>query len=590
MNERTKRRRNGRFWTTIILAGLIVFLSVAVGLTFYLGLLPSPWLRALPTEHSARYYPDDTLIYVWFTLNPTDGQREHMMDIWDRLEDYAAFRAWKNEMEDAIWRETGTDVESDLLSWLGAEISIGIIDFDIDSEDLDGAMTVDVRDQDAAKDFLIDWLDYWEEETGANFDRHSSGDFNVWIDEQNGDAFALSDSLLVAATGERILDRVLERVSGEREETLSADEYFTAARAALPTRRFTSAYVNAKRVFSIIEDSDTGKYLDSKIYDVIPKWIAGSAGWVERGMVFEVVAPHPEDGTAQYTGAPLTANAARLMPNNTVGLLAFSFDPNVQNWRDSLEEYDFSELGEEMGGIDEFGLSDDDFPFDPANLNLAHVLDLALLGFDVLTGIDLERDFFAYLEGELILGVHEFDYIAVSERPERHAVDAAALLSYSADGEQALENTLQELVDWLYSLDEFDFDTVDIGAENDAVLMELDGLAYSPGYVLHDGYLTVGTTDDVLERIIELQNGDGDSLSSDGEYRRAIGHLEQARDALIYINLHSIAQFADIKEFELTRSQQRLLRESLSSIAVVSSTDSSHSRIQIALTLFPETE
>ena len=286
----------------------------------------------------------------------------------------------------------------------------------------------------------------------------------------------------------------------------------------------------------------------------------------------------------------MITDAARLMPNNTVGLLAFGFDPNVQNWRDSLEEYDFSEISEELGGMDEFGLSDSDFPFDSANLNLAHMLDFTLLGFDVLTGIDLERDFFAYLEGELIFGISEFDYITVSERPERHAIDAAVLLSYSADGEQALENTLQELVDWLYSLEEFDIDTVDIRAENEAVLMDLDGLAYSPGYVLHDGYLTIGTTDDALEQIIELQNGDGDSLVSDDEYRRAIGYLGQAQDLLIYIDLHSIARFADSEEFELTSSQQRLLQESLGSIAVVSTTDASRSRIQTALTLFPETE
>ena len=280
-----------------------------------------------------------------------------------------------------------------------------------------------------------------------------------------------------------------------------------------------------------------------------------------------------------------------MMPQDTVGLFALGFDPNLQNWRDALEEYDFSELSEEMEDMEEFGLSDSDFPFDPANLNFAHMLDFGLLGFDVLTGIDLERDFFAHLEGELVVGVREFDYKAISDNPERYAVDAAALLSYSTDREQALESTLEDFMDWLQSFEELDIDSVDMGADRDAVLVDLDGTAYSPGYVLHDGYLSIATTDDMLKRIIQLQNGEGDSLASDNEYRRISQYVEKERDMLLYFSLHRLTRLVDNNdELELSNSQQRLLQESLGSIAMSTTSDDRYNRFTAALTLFPETE
>ena len=43
-----------------------------------------------------------------------------------------------------------------------------------------------------------------------------------------------------------------------------------------------------------------------------------------------------------------------------------------------------------------------------------------------------------------------------------------------------------------------EIDTVDVGASDDAVLFDIGGelvqTDYAPGYVLHGGYMTVGTT------------------------------------------------------------------------------------------------
>ena len=65
-----------------------------------------------------------------------------------------------------------------------------------------------------------------------------------------------------------------------------------------------------------------------------------------------------------------------------------------------------------MEYMDEFDQSSitSDAPFQPSNVNKAHLQDIGLMGIDIITGVDTERDFYEYLEGETVVGVTEFDY------------------------------------------------------------------------------------------------------------------------------------------------------------------------------------
>ena len=223
-------------------------------------------------------------------------------------------------------------------------------------------------------------------------------------------------------------------------------------------------------------------------------------------------------------------------------------------------------------------------------MNIAHMLDFVLIAFDIVTGVDLERDFFAYLEGEMILGVPAFDYERVYEDPTGNAVDAAALLSYQEIDEADLANTMEELTDWLSSFGGLDIDMANVGAQNDARVVGLPDVDYSPGYVLHNGYLTIATTEEMLERVVQLQNGEARSLAQDEQYRGAIGHLSDDQYIQIYLDLQNLVEIGNLDESDLTKSQIRFLRESLGSLAVVSTQDDSHDRLQVAMTLFPDDE
>ena len=87
---------------------------------------------------------------------------------------------------------------------------------------------------------------------------------------------------------------------------------------------------------------------------------------------------------------------------------------------------------EDLEYMDEFDPSSitSDAPFEPSNMNKAHLRDIGLMGIDIVTGVDHERDFYDYLEGETVVGVTEFDYEMASEDPPGNPVNAADLLSY----------------------------------------------------------------------------------------------------------------------------------------------------------------
>ena len=591
MNGNERQRRSPLLWVLSIVGGVALFVLVVIVVAYYSGWLSNLFLLTRPPEYSARYYPDDTLLYAWFTLNPGDGQREQMENIWTGFSEHSVFRNWTDDAEDSIRDDYGVDLEDDVLVWIGPEISFAVRDIDVNREEYEIAMTVDVRDKDAAREFLTDLLDRQVEEYGADFDRSSTDEFTLWVNDRRGSAsYAISDQLLIVASEERFLDAIVERVEGDENGGLDQDEYFKAAQAKMLSRRFSSIYVNGQRASAVLEDSEFGEYLDSSFYDEIPDWLVVSAGWVEDGLLLDAGAPLSGDVAEAISQTQPLSSPASVMPADTVAMLAFSFDPDVENWRKALEEYDFSEFVEDAGGMDELAdLSalSDELQFDPSNLNMAHLLDLGLLGFDIITGIDLEREFFAHLQGEMIVGVSEFDYGAVLDAPERNAVDAAALLAYKKDREGVLSETAEDFLDWLGSLMYLNLDEIDLGAQDDATVVELVDSPYSPGYVLHDGYLTVATTSWMLKRIVRLQNGEDDSLADDAEYRRALDHLKGEQYALVYLDLQSLAGLGDIEESTLSKREVRFLRASFSSLAIISTAAGDYERLQFALTFFP---
>ena len=593
------------------IAAVVIIAVIVVGLAMWRGLIPIPGpllallVGAKEPEYSARYYPSDTLAYGWVTLTPGGGQFEEMREIWGQFNEYPTFTDLIDELRDEFEDDTGIDFEMEVMPWIGSEISAALIDFDAEQETPTAAAAIGVRDQEAAAAFLTKWLEYMAGESGADFQAGSHRGVDIWVDENAFQAYALTDSLLVYATDEITLKNTLDRIE-DGGDSLADEANFVAARAALPERRFSSFYLDYQQGLELFDEflgSESGALMPgmfgpAAFAEQAPDWVAGSAGWVERGVTVEVVSP-----TVSTFGLETVElqDPANLLPADTLGFMAGAFDPNVDHWRTALGEYDLGSLlpypeviDEINDGVDE--IANGDAPELNVDATLADALDLGFWLVKDLTGIDLETDFLDHLSGQAILALRDFDFDAVTDDPAANAIDAVAMLSYREDGKAGLDDTMDEVTNLVRNVG-LKTRSVDVGADDDATVFELGLLGmmmmggqigYRPGYVLHDQYLTIGTTESALAAIVERQNGEGDGLSSDAEYQRATAHLATDGQFLGYVDVRAIVAQLDMDDLDLEPEEYRILREGIGVAAFSSTTGEDYSRGEAVLTLFPE--
>ena len=598
----------------------VLFVSVAVvsvavvSVGMWQGFIPVPGpLLALlagakEPEHSARYYPPDTLAYGWATLLPGGGQFEEMREVWERFNEYPAFADLVDELKRDLAEDTGIDFDADVASWVGPEISAGLLEFDIEGEAPVAVVMIDVRDRDTAAAFLTKWRGYMAREFGAEFAEGSHRGVNTWVAEEAHQAYALTGDWLVYSTDGNALRGMLDRIDGDGDGdgSLARDANFRAAREALPERRFTSFYLNYEQSLELFDDlagSGIGALAPGMVgpaafTEQAPAWVAGSTGWIERGVTVDVVMP-----TVSTFGLEEmeVQDPAGLLPVDALGFVAGAFDPDVDHWRTALREYELAGLFPGPVLIDEIndgvaGMSGGAAPELDADATLADTLDLGFWLVADLTGIDLEADFFDHLSGQAILAVRDFDIGVVADDPAANAIDVVAMLSYREEGKDGLAATMDVVADLVHDQVGLGVSAVDVGADDDATVFDLGLLGlmvggqvgYRPGYVLHDRYLTLGTTEAALTTIVAVQDGREESLSSDGEYGRAAGSLAAGGQFLGYVDLRRIVRRIEGEDLGLEPDEYRLLREGPGAVAFGSTVDEDHSRGRVVLTLFPE--
>ena len=591
------------------IAAVIIIAVVAAGAAMYFRLVPIPGpilallAGAKPPEYSASYYPPDTLAYAWISLTPGDGQFEEMRGIWGRFEDYPAFQDMIKELKNDFNRESDIDFDTEVMPWIGPEISVALLA--IEEEEPSAVATIGVRDSKAAAAFLNKWREYMAEESDADFQAGSHRGVDIWVDDDAFQAYALTDNWLVYATDEKSLTDTLDRIEEDGGDSLADEANFKAARVALPERRFASFYLNYQQGIELLDEIlsseagglTPGMFGPSAFAEQAPDWVAGSAGWVERGVTMEVVSP-----TVSTLGLDIVElqDPAHLLPADTLGFMAGAFDPNVDHWRIALGEYDLASLLPYPQMIDEIndGVNETaggNAPELGPDATLADALDLGFWLVKDLSGIDLEADFFDHLSGQAILAVRDFDFDDVTDDPTANAVDAVAMLSYREDGKAGLEDTMDEVANLVRNAG-LEASSVDVGANDDATVFDLDLLGmmlggpigYRPGYVLHDLYLTFGTTESALAAIVGRQNGEGESLSSDSEYQRATTHLTTDGQFLGYVDVRDIVMQLDADDLDLEPEEYQILRDGIGVAAFSSATGEDYTRGAAVLTLFPE--
>ena len=588
------------------LAALVVIV-VTVSALIFIGTLPNPLIRLAlnDPEHSARYYPKNTKAYGWVTFYPEDGQREQMMEMWERFNEFQAIEDVIERLKEEAAEEGIEEFEQEILPWIGADASLGNFHLGDDNGSDNGEallFTIAVRDSGKAKDYLDDWSDSQNEDEGTNYDYDRIDGYHTWVDEGE-QSVVLANGMIFYLTGgnqELALKQLMVLVAGKEDWTLESNELFQAARDSLPERRFASVFVNIEEskapqgMFPLYEPY-FGGLEEAPFNPDIPAWAAVSAQFIDRGIVLDAVVPN-EEGYA--SSLPNLDKPGEAVAADTVGILSATFEPDVDAWRDQLRNYDLD--------ADDWGFSTEEiygFMYMELesqevgrieNPDSVDVLDLGLVLFEEYSGVHLERDILDLLGGTAIVGVSAFDWARLYQDPESETINAVGMLSYTSGNGDALGDSLESLIDFatdeMYM--ELDFESVDVGGDRNAEILSAESpyiqTSYEPGYVLHDGYLIIGSTISALKDAVAAHSGSIDSLASKKEYQRAMDALPDERQVIAWVDIKALLTEQNTEFYDLDDDEYEVATETVGSLGLSFKADESHFRSSMVITLFPE--
>ena len=92
-----------------------------------------------------------------------------------------AFADLVDELKADLLDETGIDFDTELMPWIGPEISAALLGFDAERQEPVAVAVIGVRDENAAAAFLAKWREYMAEQSSIEFGAGSHRGFDTWV-------------------------------------------------------------------------------------------------------------------------------------------------------------------------------------------------------------------------------------------------------------------------------------------------------------------------------------------------------------------------------------------------------------------------
>ena len=495
----------------IIAAALVVVLGTAVGVGVYF-IIQS---LSHPPEETAKFLPMETSFYVSMNLRPGAGQLMKAREIRDLFKENPKFEEKLDELYEDIEEETGINVEEDLFPWLGPEIAMAIPTFEGIDETPEFVAFIGATDTAAAETFLRKLIAFGEESNGTEYEERVTRGYLTFVVDPSDDVsthIVLTDDYIVIATGAETLESTLDRMDSGQDQDRSSlfdNPGFQEAREAAESPRFGIMYVDIAGIIDQLgEDFDEEDVESLKVFsDQLPDFIVASLAFIEKGIRVSTSFDRPDQ--LFVTASTNSVGSAGRAPEDTVALLSFvGVQDAWKKFRDEVADLPYLDLDEALHEIES----------------------------DI--GIDIEQDIFGWMTGELAFAMLLPGGVPFSS-DEIHANvyvefdDRAKALSSMETIQAAIEDSGVE------------FSVVDVEG-TDAVVMDLGADQgppnLTPGYVVLDNYIVIGTTLTSLRQAVEAERGDIPSLRESSAFSRPLAAAGNSTDFMIYGNIKRIVK------------------------------------------------
>ncbi len=515
-------------------------------------------------EQTAKLLPADTQIYFSLNLRPGDGQLTKFRDILERFREHPNFQARVDTLFDEAEKETGINPHEDVLPWIGPEIAVGVIDVvqSAVAASVGGLPSIvaflGTNDSAASLAVVEDLFAFQYETEDLKIERDTYRGFPVYIVVDADQRIAVTDDYVLFSTDRDLLEATINRiVDGDTPGSLFDSDRFKKARDAVSNPRFSMLYVDTETIWKDairLADEEIRRLLRAQLEELIPEWAALTTSFLDKGIKLTALAPITEK-QREFPALTNSVAAAELLPADTLALLSFAIEPDLDPLREQLKDVKLNDLGPEASEVltSQLGL------LVAADADLSGLLDAALGLLQSTTGIDFEEDVLDWMAGEFALALLPTNFRAIDTEPPGAALQAAAFIRFDTEKRAQVNDTMNRILDLLKNQLGLKSERISEGGGEGAVfdLEQFIGTnVYQPGYLILDDHLIIATTRDTLKLTASMDKSKSESLARESEYSRLVKEVPGIRNPLIYVSIEDIREAViaalnpdDLKEY-----------------------------------------
>ena len=455
--------------------------------------------------------PEDTDFYIGLDMDQlTPAQLGRLIDPFlaeDQTLDYQEFAEFLQELDFQLESEAGFNLSDDILPWLGPNVGIGLVDYQIGeygSLDVPQILVVaETSDSQAADDFIEKLLSGLEDSTGYSFrDVEYEG---LTIHELDSDyeserfAVARSGDLVYFANSAQAIEEGVEAAKGK---SLADNEEYSKLVNKMSADRAITVYASG----DFIQASNAGfgnvVPIDPQDIPIIgTSGVAMTLSFIDPGIRFDVLSAVDVDSLGEEEKLALEGSEAKtadMFPEDTV--VYFTGQSVGQYW-DALVATvpDYEEAMAE--------LQDE-------------------IGFDVV------NDLIVFLDGETGIGLWPGSGGILADT-------TGITLAFAALAGTGNEAALNATSGDINSLLEQQFMTVETKSSDGLTIYtfseEFSGI--EGAYGVGDGYFFIASGEDAVQDVF----GGESSLANSDRYKAVWSEFPSGTSAILYVDVEGLA-------------------------------------------------
>ena len=208
-----------------------------------------------PPEVTAKFLPDDTLVYFTINREPGAGQlalARSIRDIFEGTSDYAAER---DELAENIEDQTGINVLTEVYDWIGSDLTFALLDVGKDLSTsscclVNWVTLIQTKDRTASENFLRDLVRYLKDLGSLQFEEVPLlGDGIAFIEVDESISFGFTGSYVLMANSSTVINDIALDIDSPPSDSLSQNADFQTVTAQLPPERFLLGYARSQDIY-----------------------------------------------------------------------------------------------------------------------------------------------------------------------------------------------------------------------------------------------------------------------------------------------------------------------------------------------------